>query len=214
MQPAHRTIVKLGGSLLNHPDLISYFRRWLDANIRFESVGVVIGGGKTVDAMRELWQCQPLSTTLMHWRCIDLLDATFSIGCELLPDFLPISSEEDFRLWANDVSATNNQSHRLLRVKSFYSNEPMAQAPKQSFPCERLPEDWRTTTDTLALHAAIQSRATRLVLLKSCRVEHIENLGHAVELGIVDDAFLNHLDSKLNVELIQLIPESDNPLDG
>lgn len=51
-----------------------------------------------------------------------------------------------------------------------------------------VPEDWRTTTDCLALHLGHRVGAARVVLFKSCPVGHLSGLEQAVNEGIVDPA--------------------------
>ena len=47
------TVIKVGGSLFDRPDLGPRLRRWLDANAPWETI-LVPGGGRLVDVIRDL----------------------------------------------------------------------------------------------------------------------------------------------------------------
>jgi aspartokinase-like uncharacterized kinase len=78
-----RIVLKLGGSLLTQPDWYVRLRDWIlqQPSGRYF---MIVGGGEAVEAMRELDRIHALDQEAMHWRCVDLLDASFEIAAELL----------------------------------------------------------------------------------------------------------------------------------
>jgi len=109
----------------------------------------------------------------------------------------------------------------LVRVASFY--RPPATRRLPACPCgtgyrgseleqlgspdtSGIPEDWRTTTDCLALHLAQLLAARRVVLLKSCPVGHLSGVQQAVSEGIIDPAvpLLKRRCQPHTLELVQL----------
>jgi hypothetical protein len=82
------TVLKIGGSLLSQSDWPSRLNHWLQtqpAGLYF----TIVGGGEAIEAMRDLDRIHTLDQTAMHWRCIDLLDATFDVAVELLERVIP-----------------------------------------------------------------------------------------------------------------------------
>ncbi|MCY2974718.1 MAG: hypothetical protein NTW52_08650 [Planctomycetota bacterium] len=82
------TVLKIGGSLLSQTDWPSRLNHWLQtqpAGLYF----TIVGGGEAIEAMRELDRIHTLDQTAMHWRCIDMLEATFEVAVELLERVIP-----------------------------------------------------------------------------------------------------------------------------
>lgn len=187
---AHRThnirVIKLGGSLLLFPKLTSALPAWLSRQTPAINI-LIVGGGECVEAMRELdalWKLDPKS---MHWRCVELLDATWQIARELWPDW-PTFGPEITRDQATchhlrdfiKSSSFHSDPHTplLVRVRSVYGNS-----------CQQLPFDWRTTTDSIAAYLAHSLDADELVLLKSTPHAFDCSAEHAAQVGWVDQAF-------------------------
>jgi aspartokinase-like uncharacterized kinase len=179
-----RTVVKLGGSFLDSPSWPDRLQTWF-ARQPIGDYFVIVGGGKLIDALRELDTCHRLSQSAMHWRCVRALDATFEIAAELTPAFGRILSSAQLldRLETEfDGNMDRNPRIHWVRIASYYGQE--FDSPKRDEP--QLEHSWSTTTDSLALLLANRIHAERCVLLKSCDVKHLTSLRQAVDEGIVD----------------------------
>lgn len=157
---AVRHVVKIGGSLLDRPnltdDLTRYFRRLGD-----RPTAVIVGGGKIIDAVRHYERLHPSDdASAVHWRCVSLLDVTHELMSRLMP------------AW------TAGGPVRLLRVSDLYR-------PGVGFDA---PEDWRTTTDAIAVLIARHVGAGSVTLLKSCEVPPGLSAAEMARRGIIDAA--------------------------
>jgi 5-(aminomethyl)-3-furanmethanol phosphate kinase len=191
------SVVKLGGSLLSQPDWPGRLKYWLDCQ-PVDDYCLIVGGGGVIDAMRELDSVHRLSGESMHWRCIRLLDATYEIAAELLPDAIKCDCLEDLKQKLA-VGSPSEKRLFLTRVAGFYT-------PADLSPCSKsLPIGWETTTDTLAAFLGILIHAEQVVLLKSCRIAEGLTLFDAAEQGVVDSAICS-LERDIEIE-IQQLPE-------
>jgi hypothetical protein len=88
-----------------------------------------------IDAMRDLDRLHPLNQTAMHWRCIQLLDATYEVVRELLPDWQTVDQRQAWEDWA--TSEDRSQSKQVLvRIGAWH---PCPIHPRIG---ERLPMRW------------------------------------------------------------------------
>jgi 5-(aminomethyl)-3-furanmethanol phosphate kinase len=188
-------VVKLGGSLLSQPDWPARFRNWFDQQAA-DDYCMIVGGGGTIDAMRELDAVHRLPTAAMHWRCIRLLDATFEIAAELLPESTCTATLSELRNRLGD-GISGRKRLLLVRVAGYYA-ESLA-ASIDIVP----PIGWETTTDTLAVFLAKLIHADRVVLLKSCMIAEGLTLADAAKKGIVDSAVCS-MANGMQIELRQL----------
>jgi aspartokinase-like uncharacterized kinase len=192
-----RMVVKLGGSFLHRPRGIRAFRSWF-ADQPPAQWALIVGGGMAIDAMRDLDRLHPLDQTAMHWRCIQMLDATYGVVRELLSDWQAVDQRQEWEAWA--ASEDRSQSKQILvRIGAWYSPHPSMQPVSFSYP----PEDWRTTTDALAVLMAHRCRADRVILLKSVAIPMATSLAQAHREGWVDPACVA-IQGSLPVELIGL----------
>ena len=65
-------VTKIGGSLLDLPDLPTRWRQWRDPQKTIHQV-VVVGGGMLVDALRQQALHRSISDDLAHWSAVDLM---------------------------------------------------------------------------------------------------------------------------------------------
>lgn len=197
MQPV---VVKLGGSALSQPQwpqqLIAYLERQ-----RISNCLLVVGGGAAIDAMRDLDAVHHLDAAQMHWRCVGMLTSTAEVACELLRRESSCYRVEgplgysDYSCPAEDVTPIDCPVIRVIRVDSWYC--PAAAEH------ERLPSDWRTTTDAIAIWIAAMIAADRCVILKSCHVPKC-GLADLAAMGIVDEATSMIARMYSAVEVVQL----------
>lgn len=171
-------VVKIGGSLLTLQNVVDRVNAWLDTQPEATTL-LVVGGGPTVDTIRDLAQLFSYTDEFLHWLCVDLLEASFQLVREQANCWNIISSREGL----SSIRRVHNRS--LVRIATFYSKDLVAGLPIP------LPIGWQTTTDSLAALLAHVVAADELVLLKSCDVSDTENWESLAEMGIVDRAFPN-----------------------
>lgn len=171
-----RRVVKLGGSLLIRHDLVDRLRDWYATETPAETL-LVVGGGELIDAIRRLDRVRPNNPVEVHWRCVDMLQATFATVREWFPDWDSICSAEQFYEHSRRGFAVERPT--IVSVGAFYHRDGNA----------GLPEDWRTTTDAIAAFLAHRVGAQELLLLKSCQVDRSADATKLADQGIVDPAF-------------------------
>src|SRR5579862_134578 len=78
------TVVKIGGSLYDLPDLRSRLQRWLD---RLPGrILLVPGGGRTTDVIRDFDAVHSLGEERSHWLALRALALNAVCLADLLPD--------------------------------------------------------------------------------------------------------------------------------
>ncbi|WP_168565661.1 amino acid kinase family protein [Crateriforma spongiae] len=178
-----RRIIKIGGSLLCRPTLVADLRRYLNDQPPAHSL-LVVGGGKMIDAVRELDGLRRLPSADVHWMCVDLLHATFQICRGWLAELDAIDRRNDLAQWLEQTQDVRNTCPdprtTWISPRAFYRREDDSGS---------LPETWATTTDSIAALLAEKTCADELVLLKSCDVESEADVDRMTESGIVDAAF-------------------------
>src|SRR5258708_3938425 len=89
-------VVKLGGSLLDLPDLAPRLRQWLAARPQRNNV-IVVGGGRLADTIREYDKLHALGETVSHWLCIRAMSANAELVAALLPEASLVYSVAELR---------------------------------------------------------------------------------------------------------------------
>lgn len=165
------TVVKVGGSLFDMPDLGSRLQHWLK-RLGDGPVLLVPGGGPMVNVVRDLDQRFRLGEEAAHWLALRAM----TLNAHFLAGLLPCS-----RVIGDVVRLGETRGWLLLDAHAF------AQAD-EAHP-DRLPHSWRVTSDSIAARAAYCSGAGRLVLLKSVPVPADQDWAIAAQVGWVDDYF-------------------------
>ncbi|MEX2093102.1 MAG: hypothetical protein WD971_10520 [Pirellulales bacterium] len=200
MTRARVSVVKVGGSLLDSPELPRRLRAWLAAETAAQHdthVVLIAGGGKWVDAIRHLDAHTPLGDERAHWICIALMDVTAGLIGAMLPELCTTSSlaEVESRLLVPGVT--------LLRPGEFVREcEPTLAGT-------RLPANWSVSSDSIAGRLAIVLGADEVVLLKSAPPPTTPN-GHDWLAGLAAaryvDAFLPTLRDELPGQRFETLP--------
>ncbi len=160
-------VVKVGGSLYDHPAFGPGLLHWIE-NLT-APVLVVPGGGKFADTVRNLDRIHSLGEEQSHWLALRTTTVAAAFLATRLPGSVLVSRPGPaFRIGILD-------GYAFGRVDQGYS--------------ESLPHSWSVTSDSIAARAATVFRADRLVLLKSVDVPTGTTWGEAVELGWVDAHF-------------------------
>jgi len=180
-------VVKVGGSLYDHPRLGPGLRAYLDA-LR-SPVLLVPGGGAFADAVRLLDRTHRLGDEAAHWVAL----RTLTVAAEFL---------------TRAVGALAGAS-RLTVVDAYrFAVEDEARP-------DHLPHSWDVTSDSIAARVAVVSRAGRLVLLKSADVPPGTPWAEAARRGWVDPHFPKVVAGHdLHIEAVNFRRHLDERSDG
>jgi 5-(aminomethyl)-3-furanmethanol phosphate kinase len=178
------TVAKVGGSLLSGRGFEQRLRDWIAAekSARPEThLVLVVGGGKWVDAVRELDANSPIDEVRAHWLCIEILDITTGLVHAMLPELRVVADFDQLGERVREPGAT------LLKPHDFLSRvEPTKTGT-------RLPANWSVTSDSIAGRLAVVLGANRLILLKSqlATLSGIDppSLGSLADAGYLDGFF-------------------------
>jgi aspartokinase-like uncharacterized kinase len=147
-------VVKVGGSLLDLPDLPQRLRLWLAAQSPAHNV-LLAGGGPLVDQVRTWHRQCAIDETAAHWICVDLLTVTAHVLHAWLPE---IPLVEDDCLLCQRVGEDG---------ATIFGPAPWMRHAEPGLPGTWLPTSWETTSDSIAGRLAVALRADEFVLLKS-----------------------------------------------
>jgi aspartokinase-like uncharacterized kinase len=164
-QPAC-TVIKVGGSLYDLPDLAARLRCLMES---IDSPRVILfpGGGAAADVVRDLDSQHRLGAESAHWLALRALTVNAYFLQALLPE-LP-------------VAAWPAVPDRLIL-------EPYAFALADESAPGHLPHTWDVTSDSLAARAAYILGAQELLLLKSIAANGL-TWQAAASTGLVDTHF-------------------------
>jgi 5-(aminomethyl)-3-furanmethanol phosphate kinase len=166
------TVVKVGGSLYDLPDLGRRFRQWL-IGLKADVV-VVPGGGRTADAVRELDHWQNFGEEMSHWLALRALSLNAHFLASLLFPSTLAGGWQGFSVPPRGIVP-------VLDALSFMQEDE--ERP------DHLPHTWDVTGDSVAARFAIVSGARSLVLLKSVTIPPEMSWAEASQLGLVDVMF-------------------------
>lgn len=164
------TIIKLGGSLFDFPDLSKRLLQFLDRH-QFENPLIIPGGGKFADEVRKLDQRNNLGNALSH----ELGIRTLAISSR----FVSGLSEKFYLATPND----------LLAINKTLGKYPIADVSEFVLECCPLPNSWDVTSDSIAAWLASLHPDSNLVLLKSLPLPVGLSLTQAAGLNLVDAEF-------------------------
>lgn len=145
-------VYKLGGSLLDLPDLADRLRAvW--QNYADSPVLLVVGGGTAADVVRDWDRTHQLGDEAAHWLAIEALELSAKLVENLVPELRLVRSLGQMR-------AAHASGHpAVLCVKCFVKWLDTQPQP--------LPHRWDVTTDSIAAAVSAAWNAGELVLLKS-----------------------------------------------
>lgn len=167
-------VVKLGGSLLDLPDLSVRIERFLEARQK-ERILLLVGGGEMAKLVRQWDQRHQLGDSAAHWLAIHALGVTTRFVSGLLPTSRLITSLDACAgLWSEGALP-------LLDPYDFLvADDPHAAS---------LPHSWDVTSDSIAARVAEVAGAGELVLLKSTTARRGLTRSQAARHGLVDPYF-------------------------
>ncbi len=173
-------VVKVGGSLFDHPGLGPGLRGWL-GELR-GPVLLVPGGGAFAEAVRQLDRTHRLGDEAAHWLALRAAALAGSFLADLVPGAAVVQHPGNaFRVGVLDT-------HAFGRLDDGYSGS--------------LPHTWAATTDSVAARAGVAFRADRLVLLKSVDMPPGTPWDEAAARGWVDPHFPSAIADGPQVEVV------------
>jgi aspartokinase-like uncharacterized kinase len=168
------TIVKIGGSLYDLPDLASRLNPWL-ASLDSARLLLVPGGGETAEVVRTFHSRQGLNEELCHWLALRAL----ALNAHFLAGLICGASVID-----NLGACASVWRAGRLPILDLYAFACTDEAEPG-----RLTHSWDVTSDSLAARVAAVAGARRLVLLKSVTIPPGKSWEEAAQCGHVDAAF-------------------------
>ncbi len=170
-------VVKVGGSLLDWPDLPRKLTDFLD-DIQHYRVVLAVGGGAVADCIRALDQTHKLGDSRSHWLAIRALGVTAAILHELISDqsVLANTREDVLGAW----------SRGLVPILAPLD---LLQFDENANPADSLPHSWDVTSDSIAARVAVLLGADRIILLKSVSAPIPLDAEQLIAQGMVDPWF-------------------------
>ena len=153
MRPIPLRIVKVGGSLLDWPQLGGALRKWLELAPPATNV-LIGGGGKFAAAVRAADVQHTLGGPRAHWLAID----TMSITAQLVAHLVDVEPVTDYRV----LEVQHSEPRTIV-----FDPAPFLRQIEPELPGTTLPASWDVTSDSIAARLAIVLAADELVLLKS-----------------------------------------------
>lgn len=165
-------VVKLGGSLLELPDLRERFARWLAAERSAVSV-LIVGGGPAVDRLRARHAEGEIDDEQAHWAAVEAMrDNARRLLAAGVIDAAWIGHVDELSAAAAGLYALDPL--RFLRE----TDARLTDGP--------LPASWDATSDTIAARVARALAADDLALLKSVTPRSGATLEALAAEGVVD----------------------------
>lgn len=163
-------VVKIGGSLLGSPEL----ERWLAAVAKYGDGKIIIvpGGGVFADAVRAAQKLSKISDTCAHKLAVLAMDQLGLLLTSMNPALATASTpmEIDERSW---------QHRGIVWLPS-----------KMVLADESIPQNWHTTSDSIAAWLTKELGAKHLILVKSDKPNDKElKLKDVTEAGLIDARF-------------------------
>lgn len=196
------SIVKVGGSLLDWPDLPARLTAFLHERREADPAVLdvlICGGGPFVETIRELDRVHGLADFAAHWLAIQAMNLASTVLLCLLPGAVGVHQLDAIgRDWP--------RKEIPLLVPSVAMEELEANHPNP------LPASWDVTSDSIAAWIAGTVRARSLVLLKSADLPPKPTRETAAQLGRVDPYFPLISSPIADVQYLNLRDPSASPV--
>lgn len=146
-------VYKIGGSLLNLPDLEPRLRRLFEQRAGSRPL-LVAGGGEAADMVRRWDEVHRLGEERAHWLALKSLELNEALLHELLPNTNIVGTR------CQAETAWQTERMPILCSRRFLADEEQA-----ADTC--LPHNWAVTSDSIAAWITLRWPADELVLVKS-----------------------------------------------
>ena len=155
-------VIKVGGSLFDHPRLGPGLRAYLNS-LESEELMLVPGGGDLADAVRKLDKVHGLGEQTSHYLALRATTVTAEFLVRIL-----------------DMAEIGTRIH----IPDCYAFAETDQTRPGA-----LPASWDVTSDSIAARMAVVLEADRLILLKSIDIPRGTSWKEAAKRGWVDRHF-------------------------
>jgi 5-(aminomethyl)-3-furanmethanol phosphate kinase len=173
-------VIKLGGSLLELPDLTARLRDWLPRQSQMLNL-CVVGGGRPVQRIKD--NSRSVDSSATHWECIRRMDRhAISLS----------QTSQDWRF----IESLNSLPFVPSTTLNFFKTE---QWLRKTITC--LPETWDVTSDSIAAVLARFLDAHELILLKSTLPPIETKLTQLMDIEFVDRHFKTAVTSTASDQL-------------
>ena len=172
MSHPNRLVVKVGGSLYDHPKLKDGLKAWLAARPE-PRILIVPGGGDFAEAVRRLDTVHGLGEVAAHRLALHSLDTAAVFLGDIIDT--PAQLRRPMQYW-------QHEPRLVMALPGMYLDEHVRGHGVT------LPETWEFTTDSLAACAA-HDAGCELVLLKSVDIPPAMSWEDAAARGYVDAYF-------------------------
>lgn len=189
--PEHHSthVVKLGGSLLELPDLIRRLRRWSDRQAYTRTL-LIVGGGRAADTVRLFDRRDQLDEEAGHWLAVRAMSFNAHLVASVLPGCEVVGDLEACRgVWDCGLIAVPD-SYCWLR-----GEEDRGIA---------VPHVWGLTSDSIAAHLAMRVGASCLTLLKSTLPAGPVGVTGAIDAGLIDACFESASKGVCSIKVVNL----------
>ena len=185
--PIH--VIKLGGSLLELPQLLDRFSAICAADASVRRL-VVVGGGRAADAVRLFDRRFGLDPQQGHWLAIRAMSFNAHLFAAVMDHVEPACTIKTCeRIWSSDKTAVM---------------EPLSWLEDEHRRGIVVPHVWEFTSDSIAAHVATRLGAGRLTLLKSALPKGECAIADVARRGLVDREFPTAAKGIEHVEIINL----------
>lgn len=192
-------VIKLGGSLLDLPDLP---RRWSAFAAAF-LIGrplLVVGGGRAADTVRDFDQRFDLDETAGHWLAVHAM----AFNARLVASVLTHAK----------FTSTRSQMLAAWQENGVAVLDPITHLEAAEQEGRGVPHRWSYTSDSIAAHVASSFHAVRLTLLKSTlpdspnEIDGLVDTKDVAEAGLVDACFPDASRDVLSMDIVNLRHDS------
>lgn len=183
------TVIKVGGSLFDWPELKSRLQLFL-AGLGDRLIILVPGGGHAADVIREFDRVHQLGEEPAHWLALRAL----TLNGHFLARLLGVQMVEGL-----------NAARSAFRRIKITVIDPFRFASGDDGRPDHLPHCWDATSDSVAARVAHVAEADRLILLKSVTIPPGLNWEDCGQRGFVDPLFARTIaGGKFAVEWVNL----------
>lgn len=195
--PIH--VIKLGGSLLDLPDLPQRWSEFASSHLIGRPL-LIVGGGRAADTVRDFDRRFDLDETAGHWLAVQAM----AFNARLVASVLPQAS----------LTSTQSQMRANWQENGVAVLDPIAHLEGAEQVGPGVPHRWSYTSDSIAAHVAISFQAVRLTLLKSTlpdgpdQLDGTINTKDVAEAGLVDGCFSDASRDVPSMDIVNLRHDS------
>jgi len=182
-------VVKLGGSLLDLPDLFTRLEAFRTSDIPFQGA-LLVGGGRAADQVRRFGSNHNLSEDTGHWLAVRAMQFN---------TYLVVAGLRRIRIAIDEDDCTSAWAAGDLAVI-----DPLIWLENEHRRGVAIPHRWSFTSDSIGAHVATRLGASCLTLLKSSLGTDCRSVSDATRRGLVDEDFQAASATIGRVELVNL----------